>query len=248
MTLLVSVGAAPSLLVALTLCAVSRPADRIVSERNVWDGVYTAAQAERGSRVYAKACVACHPYERADHSSRGLSGEGFWRVWSEDNVWSMFSVIKTTMPRGMPSSLSDEAYLDVIAHILNLNDLPAANDELIVSTLEHIQITRKEGPGKVPSYSLVKSSGCLEKASGDSWTLTHASEPVRTRQPDVRADVGSQYLPPLGALTFRLLSVYPSPAEHEGHRMEVRGLLIRDAENNKLNVTSLQMTAPNCAP
>ena len=51
-----------------------------------------------------------------------------------------------------------------------------------------------------------------------------------------------------GARTVRLLNAFPSPAAHVGHTMRATGLLVRDAGDDAVNVLSLEMLAPSCAP
>ncbi len=48
--------------------------------------------------------------------------------------------------------------------------------------------------------------------------------------------------------TIQLLNVFPNPSAHTGHRMDVSGLLVRDAAGLSVNVLSLEMLAPSCQP
>jgi hypothetical protein len=96
---------------------------------------------------------------------------------------------------------------------------------------------------------MVQVSGCLTQDPGGAWILTNATEPSRTRTPNVTAEelkgFGSA---PLGNGTYKLMDALAyHPDSHKGHRMSVKGLLIRKPEN-RLNVTALEMAAPGCAP
>ena len=51
----------------------------------------------------------------------------------------------------------------------------------------------------------------------------------------------------LGTARFSLLSLYPSPEAHAGHRMEVKGFLIRNQNDDRINVSSIQMVGARCA-
>jgi mono/diheme cytochrome c family protein len=47
---------------------------------SVWSGVYTAAQAERGTAVYANHCSRCHGDDLGANRPYPLAGEGFIAV------------------------------------------------------------------------------------------------------------------------------------------------------------------------
>jgi hypothetical protein len=44
------------------------------------------------------------------------------------------------------------------------------------------------------------------------------------------------------------MNVYPNPASHAGHRMAVKGFLIRNPASDRINVSSLGVVADACAP
>ena len=62
--------------------------------------------------------------------------------WSGLSVGDIFATIRTTMPQGAPASLSRQAYADLAAFLLSVNDYPAGDEELEpdVATLEPIRI------------------------------------------------------------------------------------------------------------
>src|ERR1044072_8504165 len=94
------------LLLACSLHAADRP------PRTVWDGAYTASQADRGMSAYEYSCSRCHG-ENLTASGNVLRGPKFFDHWREDNLGSFFTVLKSTMPRGAPRSLGDGEYLDI---------------------------------------------------------------------------------------------------------------------------------------
>jgi cytochrome c5 len=63
-------------------------------QKTVWDGVYTAAQATRGSNIYDSYCVECHTADLA----LGPKGDLFTVHWREDNLQALFDEMKTSMP------------------------------------------------------------------------------------------------------------------------------------------------------
>ena len=111
--------------------------------RSVWDGVYTEEQAGRGERTYTRACAACHLDDLlGDGFAPSLVGAAFSFRWSGLSVGDIFATIRTTMPQGAPASLSRQAYADLAAFLLSVNDYPAGDEELEpdVATLEPIRI------------------------------------------------------------------------------------------------------------
>lgn len=215
----------------------------------VWDGVYTADQAARGKAVYDASCSACHlPDLTGSPEGRPLVGEPFMQDWREDNLNTLFDRIRTLMPFDDPATLSDDAYLDSVAYILQVNAFPAGAEELTPEGLEDIQVVGRDGPGPVPSFALVQVIGCLTPGPDDSWILTRSTEAVRTRDPSgSNADELKAFeAQPLGTQTFTLMSVYPDPASHADHKMEAKGFLIRGPEDDRINVSSLEMVAPVC--
>ena len=111
--------------------------------RSVWDGVYTEEQAGRGERTYTQACSACHLGDLlGDGFAPSLVGAAFSFRWTDLSVGDIFATIRATMPQGAPASLSPQAYVDLAAFLLSVNDYPAGNEELEpdVPTLEQIRI------------------------------------------------------------------------------------------------------------
>jgi mono/diheme cytochrome c family protein len=80
------------------------------------------------------------------------------------------------------------------------------------------------------------------------WMLTHSIDPVRTGNPqpaDGEREAAQAW--PLGPQTYRLLvSAAYAPAPLKGHRVEVRGFLIRRPTETRLNITSLETLDPSC--
>lgn len=92
--------------------------------RTTQDGVYTDKQAERGKESYKQACAGCHALDwyRGD----------VMRPWEDAPLANLYDVIATTMPQDNPGSLKPREYVDLLAYILSLNDMPAGSEELPV--------------------------------------------------------------------------------------------------------------------
>ena len=111
--------------------------------RSVWDGIYTEEQAGRGERTYTQACAACHLDDlMGDGFAPSLVGAAFSFRWTDLSVGDIFATIRATMPQGAPASLSPQAYADLAAFLLSVNDYPAGDEELEPDgpTLEQIRI------------------------------------------------------------------------------------------------------------
>ena len=214
----------------------------------VWQGVYTEAQAQRGQREYAAHCASCHRDDLSGYNNI-LKGRRFMEKFRESSLHLLFEKTKTTMPRGAPASLSDKTYVDIVAYMLKANEFPAGAQDLGVEDLQKIQVVGKNGPEQVPDFSLVRVVGCLTANPSDAaWMLTHSTEPVRTGNPQpATGEREAAEALPLGRSTYRLLvSAAYAPQAVKGHKVEVRGFLIRRPTENRLNITSLETLDPSC--
>jgi quinoprotein glucose dehydrogenase len=116
------------------------------SGRSVWDGVYTADQADRGKAAYFEACASCHAGDlRGDSTAPSLVEESFAFQWDDTSVGELFTRIRTLMPSDRPNSLSAQRYRDIVAFLLQANKFPAGDRELEVDldALKAIRITAK---------------------------------------------------------------------------------------------------------
>ena len=95
------------------------------------EGVYTAAQAESGRGVYERECAVCHQTNlQGTFEAPQLAGESFLRFWGDLSPGDLFARISGSMPPGQAGSLTDEAYLDVVAYLLQANGAPAGGAAL----------------------------------------------------------------------------------------------------------------------
>lgn len=112
--------------------------------RSVVDGVYTEAQAKRGSTIYTAQCAACHgeTLEGVADLFPALAGDGFVMNWQGKSVGDLFDRISTSMPALDPGSLKPEQVADIVAHMLSVSKYPAGTTELgsSVEPLKQIKI------------------------------------------------------------------------------------------------------------
>jgi len=111
-------------------------------------------------------------------------------------------------------------------------------------TSVNAQGRRGAGPDQMPIVEVV---GCLSQ-TGTAWTLANATDPASTPTSFTTADaVKAAGEKPLGTQLYRLLGTSPfSPDRHKGHKMAVKGLLIKSGDESRINVTSFQMVAETC--
>lgn len=87
------------------------------SPSSVWDGIYSTGQAAQGRERFVQRCATCH-------------GEGTVSLRRFDNqsVGDAFQAISKNMPPG--TVLPQQEYADILAHLLELHDLPASDTRL----------------------------------------------------------------------------------------------------------------------
>jgi mono/diheme cytochrome c family protein len=128
------------LLVFLTAAAYAQ------QSASVRDGVFTAAQADRGKANYATNCASCHA---ADLSGTGqappLQGADFLGNWKGQSADDLFEKIQTSMPADQPGKLSRVQNADILAFLFASNGYPAGRKELPsdAAALAKIQISQK---------------------------------------------------------------------------------------------------------
>jgi len=104
-------------------------------------------------------------------------------------------------------------------------------------------------PQGADAMPIVEAVGCLAEGQSRTWTLTNASEPARaaragfSRPEEVKAAEGRG----LGSKQFRLIGMTEmNPGPHRGHKVLIKGLLIKDAGGDRINVTSLKTVGDQC--
>jgi mono/diheme cytochrome c family protein len=117
-----------------------------VSERTVWDGLYTEQQGKRGQAEYLRSCASCHADDlRGRGSAPSLVEESFAFQWDDLSVGDLLERTQKLMPSDRPNSLSAQSYRDIIAFILQSNRFPAGDQDLDpdLDALRKVRITTK---------------------------------------------------------------------------------------------------------
>jgi len=110
------------------------------TQKSVRDGVYTAAQAERGEAVFKSRCASCH-------TPGYFTDDNFYTNYADKPLWQLFDVVSDSMPEDDPGSLKIEQYADVIAFLLKLNKFPAGQSDLPIDkdSLSEILMEKPSG-------------------------------------------------------------------------------------------------------
>ena len=125
------VGILASVLVTggLCTCLVAQDFDKWPS---VWDGVYTASQAERGEAAYQADCASCHGMKLEGKGQvPPLTGRDFTWDWDFTGVDNLFETMLFTMPpKERQGKLSAAREAEILAYILKANGYPPGSREL----------------------------------------------------------------------------------------------------------------------
>ena len=125
---------------------------------------------------------------------------------------------------------------------------------LILLLTAQVGLTDRGGPENAApqgtaALPIVETVGCLAEGPNRTWTLTNAAEPAKSgragfsRPEDVKAAEGRG----LGSQQWTLIGMAEmNPGAHRGHKVLVKGLLIKDAGGQRLNVTSLKTVGETC--
>jgi cytochrome c5 len=214
----------------------------------VLDGTFSDAQAMRGKALYTEHCGSCHGESLEGVSAPSLGDARFIERWRESTLDGLYSFIRERMPFGRsPNSarISDSEYLDIVTYMLQKNGYPGGPAEMTADSVGKVVLVGKNGPKPVPDGSLVMTIGCLSQRDGN-WILSNSTEPVRTRSETATpAELKAAAEKPLGTLTFRLadLDAAPgfTPEMHQGHKMQVKGYLVRQPNSERIHLSSIEM-------
>jgi S-disulfanyl-L-cysteine oxidoreductase SoxD len=217
--------------------------------KTVADSVYTDTQAARGGAVYDAACAGCHRADLGGGTGPSLKEQRFAREFAGKDLKTFFAKV-ATMPRNAPASLGDNVYLDIVAHLLKENGFPAGAQELTAGALDGIRVVpgRPKPLPPIGDFSYVEVVGCLTAGPQNMWMLTRASTPVAAVPPASAPSAPAATATPLGTGTFHLVDAMAyAPDDHKGHKMYVRGLLIRLPGEQRMTISAFEMVSPACS-
>jgi mono/diheme cytochrome c family protein len=219
------------------------------SEKTVADGIFTEAQAARGASAYDASCAGCHRGDLGGGTGPALRDQRFAQQFAGKDLKTLFTRVAATMPRNAPASLPDNVNLDIVAHLLKENGFPAGPGELTAEGLDEVRVLagRPKPPPPVGDFSYVEVVGCLAAGPGNSWMLTRASRPV-VPAPASAGPVTAAGATPLGDETFHLVdAIAYAPQDHAGHKIYVRGLLVKLPGEQRMTISLFESLSPTCA-
>jgi quinoprotein glucose dehydrogenase len=118
------------LLFTLTLLSCSK-SGRNTEFTTANDSIFTQAQADAGSGLYATQCAACHGRDmRGTEGGTALVGDRFVNQWQQKTLAELFTLTKTTMPKTNPHSLDDSSCAALLAFMLSANGFTAGQTNL----------------------------------------------------------------------------------------------------------------------
>jgi hypothetical protein len=103
--------------------AIPRPTRRDQPTRALGDGVFTAAQAERGARLFEQECRACH--EPANYM-----GANFAAKWGGGTLGDVYQDISLAMPPANAGGLTPATYASIVAFFVRESGYPPGRADL----------------------------------------------------------------------------------------------------------------------
>ena len=111
-------------------------------------GVYSVSQARQGQIHYLHYCEACHGPDLLGDSGEeipALTGDEFMGEWTGRSVKALYEKVSKTMPASEPGTLETQVYADLVAFLLQSNNIPPGAAPLIPGS-EHLDRTIIEKP------------------------------------------------------------------------------------------------------
>ena len=169
--------------------AVSVSVSLRAQQRTVSDGVYSAAQAQRGEALFQMRCALCHGERLEGAAGPPLVGDGFLGPRDKQPVFELFDKIHATMPADTPGTLEPPQVADLVAFILQRNKFPSGRVELAAANaaLKEIALVALNPPAPVATASATASypaTGTLNQVMrGILFPSSNVLFDVQTRDP-----------------------------------------------------------------
>lgn len=96
---------------------------------------FTQAQSDAGRKIYADSCASCHGAGLAGGAVPALVGKDFaGGPYGRRSVAQLYKYIQTSMPFCQGGSLATDAYVNIVAFILQANGAKPGNEPLTPTT------------------------------------------------------------------------------------------------------------------
>ena len=136
----------------------------------VWDGVYTATQADRGAVLFSADCAECHGNKLEGGEGKSLIGTPFMNRWRDETVGELLAYIRKNMPfsddNTKQGTLPVNTYVDILTFILKSNGFPAGMRDLSPTVGVAAKIVLQGGSDELPDTTPARVVGCLEPREG----------------------------------------------------------------------------------
>ncbi len=121
-------------------------------------------------------------------------------------------------------------------------------DEMFSPIVEYARSRAAHPAGTGAVLKLVATAGCLTQPHTGAWGLQHAHAlETATSQSTSHAEAAVLAGLSPGAVTVALMGAQPfNPSQWQGQRVLAKGVLVSDAQGQRLNLTSLQPTGARC--
>jgi quinoprotein glucose dehydrogenase len=104
-------------------------------------GVYTAAQAAAGEKIYFEKCAVCHGDDLAGREkATALTGAPFFEAWTGKDLRQLYDRTEA-MPPTAPKSLSSADYTSLLAFMLRNAEMPSGSTALPADRAQLARIT-----------------------------------------------------------------------------------------------------------
>jgi quinoprotein glucose dehydrogenase len=143
-------------------------AQQSAQPRSSASGVYTAAQASAGEKIYFDKCASCHGTDLAGvERAPALAGSAFTDAWQGSDLRRLRDRIDT-MPPTAPKSLSDADATALMAFILRASEMPSGTAPLPTDRTELARITfgRQTATGAPTTAVAAAGRGAARGAGG----------------------------------------------------------------------------------
>jgi S-disulfanyl-L-cysteine oxidoreductase SoxD len=131
-----------------------------------------SGDAQRGAKVYAENCAACHGDHLEGNPAKGIGGDKLiggrgslaskTPVKTVESYWpyatTLFDYVKRAMPFTSPGSLSDDDAYSVVAYILSEAKVIQPSDQINAATLPKVVMPNRNGfePDPRPELQLYR--------------------------------------------------------------------------------------------
>jgi alcohol dehydrogenase (cytochrome c) len=163
---------------------------------------FTAEQAEAGLASYTQSCAACHGADLRTLPTAPLQGNEFIAKWRTRSTNDLLAQMRTTMPPESPGSLGEDAYLGLMAYILQRNGNAPSDQRLLAASGEPIAAgAATAGPG---GAAAPRPTGLLVRGTVESFVpLTNETlrNPAPGDWPMIRRDYSASSFSPLNEIT-----------------------------------------------